>query len=304
MEDEYEIDEDFDIEFEEDSFLEDDEINLPDDETEEINDDYVYEQLAKRNSPLKNRYTSSFTDDIVANESGGNYKAVNPNSSAAGKYQFLWNTWKDKIKRVTGVNSKQEFLNNPDAQDSFYNDYYVPNELMPAVTRLKRRGTNLSTEQLAKLVHFRGEKEASDYLQGNVSDKPEAYNSSISKYIGKGQTGYMSSKPVTPLATNFKLPEINPYESPETYNESEDDFDIMGGITKVGDVANNIYGAVNKYKSQIAQGMSTAIDTAEQFTSAQEQSKQYRKMMQQLYGDNPANYAPVTQRVNNNPVLI
>lgn len=303
MEEEFEIDDDFNIDVDEDTYLEDDEINLPDDETEEIDDDYVYEQLSKRNSPLKNRYTTSFTDDIVANESGGNYKAVNPNSSAAGKYQFLWNTWKDKIKRVTGVNSKQEFLNNPDAQDSFYNDYYVPNELMPAVTRLKKRGTDLSTEQLAKLVHFRGEQGASDYLQGKVSDKPETYNSSISKYIGKGQVGYMNSKQVKPLPVNFKMPDINPYESLETSDDSNN-IDIMGGITKLGDVANNVYGAVKQYKGQIAQGMSTAIDTAEQFTSAQEQSKQYRKMMQQLYGDNPANYAPVTQRVNNNPILI
>lgn len=303
MEEEYEIDDDFDINIDDDTYLEDDEINLPDDETEEIDDDYVYAQLSKRNSPLKNRYTSSFTDDIVANESGGNYKAVNPNSSAAGKYQFLWNTWKDKIKKVTGVNSKQEFLNNPDAQDNFYNDYYVPNELMPAVTRLKKRGVNMSTEQLAKLVHFRGEQGASDYLQGKIGDKPEAYNSSISKYIGKGQVGYMNSKPITPLATNFKMPNINPYVSPEI-SEDNNGIDIMGGITKLGNATNNIYDSVNQYKGKIAQGMSTAIDTAEQFTSAQEQGKQYRKMMQQLYGDNPANYAPVTQRVNNNPILI
>lgn len=302
MEEEFEIDDDFNIDLDGDTYLEDDEINLPDDETQEIDDDYVYEQLAKRNSPLRHKYTSSFTDDIVANESGGNYRAVNPNSSAAGKYQFLWNTWKDKIKKVTGVNSKQEFLNNPDAQDSFYNDYYVPNELMPAVTRLKRRGANLSTDQLAKLVHFRGEQGASDYLQGKIGDKPEAYNSSISKYIGKGQVGYMNSKPITPLATNFKMPDINPYISPETSDDNN--IDIMGGITKLGNIANNIYDGINQYKGKIAQGMSTAIDTAEQFTTAQEQSKQYRKMMQQLYGDNPANYAPVTQRVNNNPILI
>ena len=302
MEEEFEIDDDFNIDVDNDTFLEDDEINLPDDETQEIDDDYVYEQLSKRNSPLKHKYTSSFTDDIVANESGGNYKAVNPNSSAAGKYQFLWNTWKDKIKRVTGVNNKQEFLNNPEAQDSFYNDYYVPNELMPAVTRLKRKGANLSTEQLAKLVHFRGEQGALDYLQGKVGDKPEAYNSSISKYIGKGQVGYMNSKQVTPLPVNFKMPNINPYESPEVSDNTMDN--VIGGITKLSDVANNVYGAVKQYKGKIAQGMSTAIDTAEQFTTAQEQSKQYRKMMQQLYGDSPANYAPVTQRVNNNPTLI
>lgn len=140
--------------------------------------------------------SASFTDDIVRKESGGNYRAVNPHSSAAGKYQFLWGTWGDKISQFTGVRSKQEFLNNPEAQDSFYNDYYMPKELMPAVKRLKARGAKMDTNTLAKLVHFRGEKGAQDYLEGKVGDKPEAYNSSISSYIK--QTGGYAQVGVNP----------------------------------------------------------------------------------------------------------
>lgn len=147
-------------------------------------------RYSTRANTLKSK---SFTDDIVSKESGGNYKATNPYSSAAGKYQFLWNTWGNKIADFTGVQSKQEFLNNPQAQDKFYNEYYLPQELLPAVKRLKNKGFNMDTDSLAKLVHFRGEKGAYDYLTGKVGDKPESYNMSISKYIkqtgGYAQTG-------------------------------------------------------------------------------------------------------------------
>lgn len=151
----------------------------------------------------------SFTDDIVKKESGGDYKATNPNSSAVGKYQFLWSLWGDKIKNYTGVSSKQDFINNPQAQDSFYNNYYVPNEMMPAIGRIKQK-TNSShnVDQLAKLYHFRGEQGAIDYLTGKLSDKPEAYNSSISDYTGipKMQDGgYIVKKGDTLLALSKRF---------------------------------------------------------------------------------------------------
>lgn len=272
MEEEYELDDDFDLEDNEDEFLDDDEIVIPEDvQDEDVDENYIYEQLSKRkNSRARERYIdNSFTRDIVVNESGGDYGVTNPYSSAAGKYQFLWNTWGNKITKHTGVRSKEEFLNNPEAQDSFYNDYYLPKELMPAVDRIKRKlSPNLSINQLAKLVHFRGEKGAMDYIRGDVGDKPESYNMPTSKYIGRQLGGL----------TNGEL--------------SFPDVDLAGIYNTAKSVARNVVG-------NISQG----IDMAEQFTSQQNNNAQYRRMLQQLYGDNPSNYAPVTQRINNNPVL-
>lgn len=269
MEEYEEIDDDFDVDTEESPFLDDDEIIVPEDE--DIDEEYIYQQLEKRPSAKRRYVGNSLTNDIVANESGGDYTAINPNSSAVGKYQFLWNTWKDKINKVTGVKSKEEFRNNPQAQDEFY-EHYLQTELMPSVERLRRKtNSGLTSNQLAKLVHFRGERGALDYLKGNISDRPESYNMSISKYIGKGQLGIVAGE-------QAGFPDMN--------------IDLAG-----------IYNTAKKTGNYIASKASNIIDLSEQFTSEQEQDKQYRLMLQKLYGDNPSNYAPVTQRVNNNPIL-
>lgn len=141
------------------------------------------------NIPSKNGI--SVKDAIVNNESGGNYGATNPNSSATGKYQFIWSIWKDKIGAVTGMKTKQDFLNNPEAQDQFYS-WYEKNEMAPAVGRLQKyNNQNLTQVQLGRLFHYLGEKGSRDYLQGKIGDNPGgANNPSISKYLNKyKQTG-------------------------------------------------------------------------------------------------------------------
>lgn len=139
--------------------------------------------------------SQGFTAEIVQNESGGDYSAVNPHSSATGKYQFLWSKWGNAISKFTGVKSRQDFLNNPQAQDKFYEEYYLPNELVPAVKRLQSRGVKKDFGTLAKLVHFRGEKGAMDWLSGRASDRPESYNMPTSSYI-KQSGGYNELEPI------------------------------------------------------------------------------------------------------------
>jgi hypothetical protein len=128
----------------------------------------------------------SLSQQIADKESsGGNYKALNKRTNAVGKYQFLWKYWGDDIKKKTGVKNEQEFLNNPAAQESFYSAY-EKTHLLPGVKKLKKEiTTDLTDSQVAKLIHFRGENGARKYLKGELPDKPESYNMSISKYIKK-----------------------------------------------------------------------------------------------------------------------
>lgn len=132
----------------------------------------------------------SVHEEIVVKESNGDYGALPIRngklvSSAVGKYQFLWKTWGDPIKKATGVSSKEEFRQNPDAQDYFYNEVYVPKHVLPWVAQVKRHlRTNVSDEQLIKLYHFRGAEGALNYLRGELENKPESYNSPISTYTG------------------------------------------------------------------------------------------------------------------------
>jgi hypothetical protein len=126
---------------------------------------------------------------IASRESQGKYNATNKHSSATGKYQFLWSAWGDSIKKVTGVKDRQEFLNSPKAQDSYY-AWYEKNYLMPVVEKLKPYNkTGLSDQELARLIHYRGATGAKKYLQGQLADQPEKYNIPISKYIAQHQAG-------------------------------------------------------------------------------------------------------------------
>jgi hypothetical protein len=124
---------------------------------------------------------------IAAKESQGKYTAYNSaggGTGAVGKYQFRWNIWKDSIKTITGVKTQQQFLHSPKAQEKYF-EWYKKNYLAPEAQKLQPYNkAGLTKDQLAELVHFRGTVGAKQYLQGKVPNKPEAYNSSISDYLG------------------------------------------------------------------------------------------------------------------------
>jgi hypothetical protein len=123
-------------------------------------------------------------------ESGGNYKAYNPaggGEGAVGADQYRWKPHKDKIRKFANNPNltKEDFMNNPDLQDRFYNEYWKPKVLEPEARDLERKyKTGLPSYKLEKLVHIRGKKGAEEYLSGVASDKPESYNMSTSGYTG------------------------------------------------------------------------------------------------------------------------
>lgn len=123
-------------------------------------------------------------EDISKHESGGNYTATNPDSSATGKYQFLWSEHGDNIKKITGVKTQKEFLNSPEAQEKYFN-WHVQNNIIPTVEDLKPLNKDgYSDEQLARLIHFKGPTGAKEWLSGHI-DRTQKNNASIDSYIGK-----------------------------------------------------------------------------------------------------------------------
>jgi len=301
---EEDIDDDFDVDIDESSYLEDDEVLQ--DEEEELDDEMIYEQLSKRNSPYARQYhpVNSLTNEIVANESGGDYKAFNSaggGEGAVGKYQFRWTAHKDKIRKYANNPNltKEQFMNSPELQDGFYEEEWIPKYLDKDVKNIRNKGLgkDLNNKQLYKLVHFRGGKGAEDYLTGKVGDNPESYNSSISKYIGMQRGG------VVDIPTNFKTSSID-FNYPLALKDKVEIDSNTNNLDEVSDILQKGYDIFQGAKGQIAEGLSDTTDMAETFTSQQIQNQQLRKQMQQLYGDNPSNYAPVSQRINNNPILI
>ena len=128
-----------------------------------------------------------FQTDTIGTESGGNAKATNPHSSAQGKYQFLWSDWGDSIRKVTGIKSPEEFRNNPEAQDKFFK-FYTNSTILPEVNKLRPLAEryDLSDNDLARLVHFRGAGGAHKALAENLLDKKlEGYNMTINQYLGR-----------------------------------------------------------------------------------------------------------------------
>lgn len=98
-------------------------------------------------------------------ESSGNknpYSAQNPDSSAAGKYQFL-KSWLPKIQSFAKENGMpvpkdmEEFKSVPDLQDSFFR-FYSETELYPQAKAILSKGNpeNLTIEETASLIHLRG----------------------------------------------------------------------------------------------------------------------------------------------------
>lgn len=174
---------------EETGYFEEDDTQDEEETDETVPNDEQQEGVSDQSAPgnySSGARTGVLSDLISAKESGGDYNAFNSaggGAGAVGKYQFRWNLWKDKIAAVTGVKARDDFRKNPAAQEKFYS-WYEANELMPAADRLARfnkRGLNKT--QIAKLVHFQGEEGAKKYLQGQMGNKPQPYNSSISDYI-------------------------------------------------------------------------------------------------------------------------
>lgn len=121
----------------------------------------------------------------LALENANKYKGRNPNSSAVGKYQFLWNKWKPQIKSVTGITDKTEFENNPKAQEDFFK-WYFDNEVYTQAKTLKENDKlGLRLDEIGALIHFRGFSKAKSITSSGKHIAKTSINPSTNEYLNR-----------------------------------------------------------------------------------------------------------------------
>lgn len=116
-------------------------------------------------NPSVNNQINSYLAEL---ESNNDYTAMNPNTSATGKYQHMWSQHKRTINNLTGITSQQEYLRNPQAQEKvqqYFNQEYLKN-LPELRQRANAIGANFSDEELIYLNHHSGLGGARNYLEG------------------------------------------------------------------------------------------------------------------------------------------
>jgi len=128
----------------------------------------------------------SLKDVIAAKESGGNYRALPKKkdgtlaSSAVGKYQFLWNQHKNWISEVTGVNTKEGFMNSPEAQEQAF-EHWDKNILTPQAQKIKKElGVNIPLNNIKYSIHFAGPQGAYNYFKTG-RETVDAFGTNVSK---------------------------------------------------------------------------------------------------------------------------
>jgi len=152
----------------------------------------------KKNSEGGEFDREAFKKAIAHVESSGGKNLSNPNSSAAGKYHFLYRYIKDN-PLLKGV-SKREFMNRPDLQEKImdmaidgklpgfpsYRDYAI---------KLKTQyGSNMDTHQIAALTHFLGMGGVKKYLSNPNGFKVPGKNASVDQYIQRFNSAFAPMK--------------------------------------------------------------------------------------------------------------
>ncbi len=160
----------------------------------------IYDTYGTTNINKANKYynsAGSSMNSLIANREsdGGDYGALPRRkdgslaSSAVGKYQFLWNEHHDWIEKLTGVKSKEEFRNSPEAQEQAF-EHWETNTLAPQARRLKSRLPQYNEEQIKLMLHFAGAGNVEKAIQSGNFDKPlDGFGSSLNSYLNKRQYG-------------------------------------------------------------------------------------------------------------------
>lgn len=142
-------------------------------------------QLITQMPPLKsleantNNYladVNSFKEQVAHIESRGNYNAMNKDTKATGKYQFIPRYHKEEVARLFGVDWNT-FYTKPELQER-YMDYWTEKTLRPTAQKLLAQYPNAgyNINQLMGMVHFQGEGGARSQLKQGTTNTKVGYN--------------------------------------------------------------------------------------------------------------------------------
>lgn len=155
-----------------------------------------------------------FKKGINTVEASGNmdYSLTNPTSSAVGPYQFLYSVHKDILKSKFGVNSKEEFIGNEEAQEGLMSHMLEdkPGRYTFMANALQKKYSEqieeleLSYTDLLGLEHFVGHGESRELFakvrDGKITKEeffktvPGGLNNSIGTYLKKYRGGMVEEK--------------------------------------------------------------------------------------------------------------
>ncbi len=173
--------------------------------------------------------SGSLEQSIAARESGGNYQAYNPaggGEGAVGKYQFRWTTHKPWIKAITGVQSMQEFMANPTAQEKAF-QHWKNTTLAPTAQYLlpiaQKRFPGITANEIMRKVHFLGEGEAKRYFMTGKSNVRDAHGTTAATYGRGGEVSKLGYRYYSPFVNE---PSLNIDTPTGEIDMSETPFDV------------------------------------------------------------------------------
>lgn len=144
------------------------------------------------NSPTFDR--KKFKEAIAWVESAGGKYLSNKNSSAAGRYHFLYRYIKD-IPELKGV-SKLEFINSKELQEKVMdmaldgNLKGFPNYIDYSSNLKSKYKSDLSHEDIAALTHFLGMGGVRNYLKDSSEFKVPGNNATVDQYLKRFRSIY------------------------------------------------------------------------------------------------------------------
>lgn len=120
---------------------------------------------------------------------GGKYDAVNKDTNAMGKYQFMPKIWMPEIEKFAkqagyGKVTQKDFVDTPALQEEFFSKIYMPKVYNFVKKQLSNNVRNLDPDEIAQLYHL-NPKKATAYVKGGDFEK-DSLNPDGKNYLERG----------------------------------------------------------------------------------------------------------------------